>query len=191
MSPQQEAKLIKFGIFTLKQAAAVGIMQPSLSRLVQNGIVQRIGRGLYLHPKAQVSADDISFHIACAKFGSRSAIGGLSALFYYNLIEQVPEKIWVIVPPEKRSREQGYRLIRTKLDLKTGIIIKDGYKIVSVERALLEALKMSSKIGERVVLKAVRTAIAKKQTDEARLGKMAKTLDLRSVLARFFEAIVL
>ncbi len=31
-----------------------------------------------------------------------AAVGGLSALFHYNLAEQVPGHVWVIVPPEKK-----------------------------------------------------------------------------------------
>lgn len=79
--------------------------------------------------------------------------------------------------------------MRTKSDLKIGILSKDGYRIVSLERALIEALKFSSKIGERTALKAVRTAIAKKLTNEVKLGKMAKELGLNSVFRRYFEAI--
>ena len=93
------------------------------------------------------------------------------------------------MPQKKRSKERGYRLMRTKSDFKTGVLSKDGYKIVSLERALIEALKFASKIGERNALKAVRTAIAKKQTTEVKLGKMSKELGLNSVFSRYFEAI--
>ena len=34
-------------------------------------------------------------------FGNEAVIGGLSALSYYNLIEQVPLNIWVLTPPSK------------------------------------------------------------------------------------------
>jgi hypothetical protein len=97
----------------------------------------------------------------------------------------------VIVPPKTQSRERIYRLIRTKADLQTGILSQKGYRIASVERALIEALKLSMKIGERTALKAVRTALTKRMTTEAKLGQMAKALKLESVLVRYFEAIAL
>jgi hypothetical protein len=80
--------------------------------------------------------------------------------------------------------------MRTKADLNTGIVVKNGYKIVTIERAILEGLKLSSKIGERTALTAARTAIARKQTTESKLGKAGKELGLASVLAKYFEAIV-
>lgn len=189
MSPKQKSQLRKLGVFTLAQARRLGIDQPRISRLVKNGLLNRVSRGLYIHPEASVS-QDVGFQIAFAKFGSRSAIGGLSALFHYGLIEQVPVQTWVIVPQGKLSREPGYRLMRTKSDLNTGVIEGNGYKIVTVERAILEGLKFSSKIGERTALTATRVAIARKQTTESKLGKAAKELGLTPVLAKYFEAII-
>jgi predicted transcriptional regulator of viral defense system len=190
MTRSQELKLKKMGPFTTAQAKKLGLSQSTLSRLIQDGRIRRIGRGLYLHPKALVIRE-IDFQIACEKFGPQSAVGGLSALFYYNLIEQVPTQTWVIVPPEVSSRNRLFRLVRTKTDVTTSIVAKDRYRIVSLERALIEGLKFSSKIGERVALKAVRTALTNKQTSEAKLGKMAEALNLKNVLYRYFEAITL
>jgi predicted transcriptional regulator of viral defense system len=188
MDAQQESKLKKLGIFTLAQAEAVGLSQQSISRLVGIQKLKRMERGIYLHPEAELD-QDVGFQIACAKFGPESAIGGLSALFHYNLAEQVPGHIWVLVPPEKRSSMRGYKLIRTKINLKHGIIKEKGYRIVSVERAILEGLKLITKIGERTAIKAAREALAKKKTTELKLGQAAKELGLESVLIKYLEVI--
>ena len=188
MSPKQNSQLKQLGVFTLMQAEKSGVSQQDISKLVKTGRLKRVSRGIYLHPDAEIG-QSVGFQIACAKFGPEAAIGGLTALFHYNLVEQVPGQTWVLVPPEKRSTERGYRLIRTKTVLDRGIIAKDGYKIVTIERAILEGLKLATKIGERTALIAARTAIAKRQTSEAKLGKAAKDLGLQSVLVRFFEAI--
>lgn len=190
MDSSQISKLKRFGVFTLKQAKAVGVEQPTLSRLVKKGFIQRVGRGLYLHPKTKMPLDTVDFQMACAKFGAESAIGGLSALFHYNLTDQAPNQIWVIVPSEKKSKEKLYRPIRTKSKSKAGILVKDGYRITDIERTLVEALKLSSKIGERTAIGAIRTAISKKMTNEVKIGKMAKALGLESVFRRYFEVIV-
>lgn len=188
MDAQQESKLKKLGIFTLAQAEAVGLSQQSISRLVGMQKLKRMERGVYLHPEAELD-QDVGFQIACAKFGPESAIGGLSALFHYNLAEQVPGHIWVLVPPEKRSSVRGYKLIRTKINLKHGIIKEKGYRIASVERAILEGLKLITKIGERTAVKAARDALAKKKTTELKLGQAAKELGLESVLIKYLEVI--
>jgi predicted transcriptional regulator of viral defense system len=189
MTPKQESRLKKLGPFTLSQAIEIGVTHQSLSRLVKESKILRMGRGIYLHPKAKINKE-IEFQIACTKFGPDSAIGGLSALFYYNLAEQVPGETWVLVAPKKKSTEKGYRLIRTKTRLDYGIIEGNGYRIVSIERAIVEGFKLSTKIGERIALKAAREAIKQKLTTLNKIGKMAKELDLDSHLTKYFEAIV-
>lgn len=189
MNKQQESKLKKMGLFTLSQAKEVGISHQDLSRLVMEDKVLRMGRGLYRHPKASVNRE-IDFQVACTKFGPDAVVGGLSALFYYNLAGQVPQQTWVLVKPEKKSSERGYRLIRTKTPLSVGIVEADGYRIVSVERAIVEGLKLAAKIGERTAIKAAREAIRQRQTTLRKIGDMAKILGLDSYLTKYFEAIV-
>ena len=189
MDKRQQPQIKKLGVFTLAQGKSVGISQQDISRLVAAKDLVRLGRGIYLHPKAALDKD-VGFQIAYSKFGPDSAIGGLSALYHYNLAEQVPGEVWVIVPPEKRTRETGYKLIRTKTRLDKQITDGKGYRIVTVERAVLEALKFVTKIGERTAIKAAREALATRKTTEAKLVKAAKELELESVLAKHLEVIV-
>ena len=95
-----------------------------------------------------------------------------------------------MVPPEKRTRETGYKLIRTKTRLDKQVTDEKGYRIVTVERAVLEALKFITKIGERTAIKAAREALATRKTTEAKLAKAANELELESVLAKHLEVIV-
>ncbi|MCB0272444.1 MAG: type IV toxin-antitoxin system AbiEi family antitoxin domain-containing protein [Bdellovibrionales bacterium] len=186
---QEESELKKLGVFTLSQAEELGISHQKLSTLVKEGKILRMDRGLYLHHEANIKRE-IDFQIALAKFGPTSAIGGLSALFYYNLAEQVPNQTWVLVPPTKKTASKGYRLIRTKIRLDHGIVEGKGYRIVSIERAIVEACKLASKIGERTAIKAARTAIQEKMTTLPKLAKMAKELGLEKSLNKYFEAII-
>ncbi len=189
MNMHQVPKVKKLGVFTLAEGKAAGISQQDISRLVAKRGLVRLGRGIYLHPNASLDKD-VGFQIAYSKFGPGSAIGGLSALYHYNLAEQVPGEIWVMVPPEKRTRETGYKLIRTKTRLDKQIVDEKGYRIVTVERAVLEALKFITKIGERTAVKAAREALATRKTMETKLAKAAKELGLESVLAKHLEIIL-
>jgi predicted transcriptional regulator of viral defense system len=189
MASNQTARLKKLGIFNLDQAKGLGFDQPTVSRLVKAGELNRVGRGLYTHPKAPVSRE-FGFQLACAKFGPKAAVGGLSALFYYNLIEQVPQQTWILVPPSTLSRERGYRLMRTKTDLNALVLSKDNYRIVTVERAIVEGLRFATKIGERTAIGAAKRAIAQKLTTMQKIGKAANALGLTAAVHKFFEAIV-
>ncbi|MBL7554645.1 MAG: type IV toxin-antitoxin system AbiEi family antitoxin domain-containing protein [Bdellovibrionaceae bacterium] len=189
MTPAQEAKLKKLGPFTLEQAKAIGISHQELSRLVKEEKIHRMERGIYLHPKAKAPRE-IDFQIACTKFGPASVVGGLTALSYYNLANQVPQQTWILVSPEQRTSSKGYRLIRTKTPLNVGVIQGNGFRIVSIERAIAEGFKLASKIGERTAIKAARIAIQQKQTTLKKIGVMAKELGLDAYLTKYFEAII-
>ena len=92
------------GVFSLADAAAVGISQPTLSRLAAREEVIRLGDGYYAHPEGEdMAPGTFQWIVACARFGPRSLIGGMTALFHYHLIPQVPNQVWVVVPPEKKS----------------------------------------------------------------------------------------
>ena len=189
MKDLQLSKLKKLGIFNLAQANELGISQQTLSVLVKQEKLKRISRGIYVHPDVPLDRD-AGFKIACKKFGSKSAIGGLSALFYYNLIDQVPGQIWVVVPPEKNTSEKGYRLIRTRVSLDFGVDSYKDYRIVSIERAVIEGLKLATKIGERTALSAARESLSKKSTSMKKLMNMAEKLELNNLLTKYFEAII-
>jgi predicted transcriptional regulator of viral defense system len=189
MISSQEAKLKKIGPFTINQAEALGISHQELSKLVKEKKIHRLERGIYLHPKAKVSRE-IDFQIACTKFGPEAVVGGLTALFYYNLANQVPQQTWLLVPPKQRTSSKGYRLIRTKTPLNIGVVERERFRIVSIERAIAEGFKFASKIGERTAIKAARIAIQQKQTTLKKIGMMAKELGLDSYMTKYFEAII-
>lgn len=189
MNKAQETKLKKLGIFTLAQANEIGISQQSLSKLVKQEKIKRVDRGIFLHPEASLDRE-YDFQIAYAKLGPEAVIGGLSALFYYNLAEQVPKQTWVLVPPHKMTSNRSYRLIRTQTPLDKGIVVGSGYKIVSIERAIVEAFKLASKMGERTAIHACRVAIQRKQTTLKKIGVIAKDLGLASYLTKYSEAII-
>ncbi len=189
MTKSQEAKLKKLGVFTLKQAEKIGLKQPAISKLVMHNKLNRVGHGIYIHPEGDIS-QTVGYQITQAKFGPKSAIGGLSALAYYNLIEQVPSQTWVIVEPHIRSYEKSYRLIRTKVSQDVGIKQEKGYRIVTIERALIEGLKLASKIGERTALTAIRTALSKRTTTLRKIGDTARLMGYDNILTKYFEAIV-
>ncbi|MGE3384890.1 MAG: type IV toxin-antitoxin system AbiEi family antitoxin domain-containing protein [Pyrinomonadaceae bacterium] len=188
MNRQQESKLRNFGVFTLAQGHEIGLSQQDISRLVASNHLSRVGRGLYLHPEAKLD-QDVGFQIAFAKFGPDAAIGGMSALFHYNLAEQVPGEIWVLVPPARRTRVSGYKLLRTKTSLDKEIVDTKGYRIATVERAVVEGLKFITKIGERTAIRAAREALANRRTTEIKLAKAAKELGIESVLGKYLEVI--
>ena len=145
-----------------------------------------------MHPESLINPEEMDFAIACTRFGRESAIGGPSALFYYRLIEQVSQQVWVIVPSSTRdqSHHSKFKCLRTKTKLKHGVNHKKYFKITNIERTLIESLKFSSKIGLNTVIKAMRKAIEEGLTTEVKIGRMATKLKMENVLKKYWAAIV-
>ena len=183
-------RLKDFGLFRIADAKRLGISQPTLSRWVSAGKVQRVSAGLYKHPDYRIAAENRDYVVAISKFGPDSVIGGLTALFHYGLIEQVPQRIWIMVPHQVKSSDPLYRCVRTKTDPHQSVEDHGTFRITSLERTLVEALRYSSKIGLRVALRATRTALAEKRTTLQKIHRQAKALGLESYVERHWEAIV-
>lgn len=179
------------GITTAKQIQKkLGISQPTLSRWVKSGDLLKLSHGFYVHPKFGIPPQELDFAVACAKFGPKSTIGGLTALFHYGLTEQPPAQVWVVVPPVKAYSSPYYKTLRTKTSPKVGIDSFKFYRITSIERSIIEALKFSTKIGPRVAINAARIALREGKTTEKKLGEMAKKMKSRSAFEKYWEAIV-
>jgi predicted transcriptional regulator of viral defense system len=178
------------GVFRVEDAIREGLSRATLGRLVARGEVQRVGRGLYLHSKAKVDPREQDFATACAKFGPQSCVGALTALFHYDLIEQVPNTIWVMVPYGRKTTERIYRCLRTKLPPDVGVIDRGSYRISSLERSIVEAFRYETKIGLRTAVHAAKQALSRRLTTEAKILRMAKALGVEKWVGKYWEALI-
>ena len=186
-------KLQSMGLFKPDEAQKkIGISQSTLSRWVDKGFIKHVSRGLYLHPQSSVLPEHLDFAIACSHFGPKSAIGGLSALFYYGLIEQAPQQVWLVVPSSRKdeSIQRKYKCLRTQTSLRIGIDKKKYFRITNVDRTLLEAMKFATKIGQRTAISSTRKALQERLTTEKKLVQMSSRLKMKNVLEKYWEAIV-
>jgi len=185
-SPEDVLKSLR--VFRAKDAIKAGVSQPTLSRLTAKGRIVRLDHGIYHHIETEVDQSNIDFIIACHRLGEDSVIGGLSALFHYVLIPQVPQQLWILIPHENRGKFPNYRIIHTKNDLTVGIEDHLDYRIVTIERAIVEAFRYASKMGYQTALTAARTALAEEKTTEEKIHKTAKDLGLWKVMVTNWEA---
>ncbi len=194
--PQKKIKLPaadilkELAIFRTSDAVVAGVSQPTLSRLAASGIITRLEYGLYFHPEAKIDPAALDLAVACARFGEQSVIGGLTALFRHGLISQVPDRIWVMVPHNSRSKHKLYRILRTKNDPGVGVEDHGVYRIANIERSLVEALQYATKVGLQTAISASRHALLGGLTTESKVAKLAKLLGVESSFAKHWEAIV-
>ncbi|MBI3557688.1 MAG: type IV toxin-antitoxin system AbiEi family antitoxin domain-containing protein [Deltaproteobacteria bacterium] len=191
--PLRVAKLLpqlkKMGVFRIGDARRLGISQPTLSRLVAANQVVRLGAGLYMHPDSTIKPEEQDYVVACEKLGPDSVVGGMTALFHHGLIEQVPQRVWMMTPYSVKANDHRYRCIRTKTNPRKGVEDHGTYRITNLERTLVETFRYASKMGLRVALRATRTAVAEKRTTLQKIHAQAKALGLEKFVERHWEAI--
>ncbi|MDZ4676360.1 MAG: hypothetical protein SGI74_02530 [Oligoflexia bacterium] len=179
-----------YGVLKISDFKKAGISTSSLYRLVKTGEVEKLDTGYYIHKNSELLGVEREFALACAKFGRQSVIGGLTALFYYSLIEQIPSQVWVLVPSSNKKKHSRYHCVHTKVSSKVGVVVKGAYRIVTIERALVEALRLSSKIGLDTAYAAIGTALIERTTTIEKVHAEAKSLKLEKYFNQHWEAIV-
>lgn len=191
-APQERAlrALSRLTTFTLKDASRCGLPRTTLGRLVKKGVFIKLARGIYSSSTTQPLGESSDFVVACRRFGARSVIGGLSALFHYGLVDVVPTQVWVLVPPSLRTSTTQYRLLRTSRNLSHGIVSRHGYRITSIERTLLDGLIFASKIGERIAIGAMIRALRQRAASEKKLFQLADKMGALSVLDRYWQSVL-
>lgn len=181
--------LKRIGVFDLHDAQKAGFSQPTISRLAANNFIIKLGSAFYVHPEAEYDPSTLDLVIACKKFGPTAFISGLSALYYYRLIDEVPDRVWVVVPQQKRTTDEFYRLIRSKREFHTDIEQKDKFRIASLCRTLIESLHYASKIGVQTVIGAIRRALNQKRVTQKSLFECSRRLGLMTVLEKYWDLI--
>ncbi|MDO8805864.1 MAG: type IV toxin-antitoxin system AbiEi family antitoxin domain-containing protein [Elusimicrobiota bacterium] len=186
----QLAKLGSRGVFTRQEAIAAGLPPAAVARLAASGAINRVGRKLFVYPDCRIDPGTLDFVVACETMGVKAAIGGLSALFHYNLTNQAPVRIWLLVPAARKTSNSIYRLLRTTAALTLEVISVDHYRIVTLERAIVEAFRYSTKIGLETAFAAAKAAITERRTTPAKILKAAQRLNLEPFILKHWEALL-
>jgi hypothetical protein len=79
-----------------------GLPRVSLTRLVRQGRLERVGRGLYALPGREVSEHSALAEVA--RRHPRTVVCLLSALRFHELTTQAPFEVWLAIPNKARPR---------------------------------------------------------------------------------------
>lgn len=182
-------KLARQSSFTLSEVRKCGLSQPMLLKLVKQDKVIRLRHGVYAVSGSEDVGEEADYRIAQHKFGRKAAIAGLTALFRYQLIDESPSKVWLLVPPGIRTSDRKYRLLRTSKDIRIGIEDHKTFRITSLERSLVDAIMFKAKIGEQTAKLAIIRALRKRLTTAEKIFRMADKLGCISRLEKEWPSI--
>jgi len=181
-------------VLTIRQLEDGGISDQSVTRLVRNGELIRMERGLYRIPDGPVSRNH---ELICVSASAPSVVVVLlSALAFHEIGTQQPNEVWVQLPAKGRVPDLEWpklRVIRTRVDalFQLGVDThrQGGQElhITSPARTVADCFKHRSKVGLEACIEAARETLRTDKATVAELADMAKQLRVLSVMQPYLE----
>lgn len=156
----------KVGVLRSKDLDEHNIPRAYLQRMVDDGLLTRVGWGLYVRPDA-----DITEHHTLALASRRVPHGVvclLSALQFHELTTQLPHQVWMAIHPKDRLPQVAHipiRFVRFSGDaLIEGVeaheIEKVPVPITTPAKTVADCFKYRNKIGIDVAIEALQACLA-------------------------------
>ncbi len=182
MSTKSVLSRIGTGPLTAKELEGWGLSRNELKRLLEVGEIVRLGRGVYQLASSDIG-DENQFRAATKRIRGQSAICAISALSHYNLTDEIPKQVWLMVGVGRKSSLKDVRLFRTRNpQWNIGIEVGDGYKITSMERSIVDCLVYQYKFGNLGV-DALKRALKDKKVTLSKIVNMAERLGVDHKIA--------
>lgn len=184
------------GMMRLAEALRIGVTRGTIERMLENGTLERLSRGLYRLTDAEpLSHPDLA--VVAAKV-PQGVICLISALAFHDLTTQIPHEIYVAIPrdsepprikhpPLRSFRFSGQAFTEGIESHRLGSIT---VKIYSREKTLADCFKYRNRIGLDTCLEAVRFYKQQKKYDVDALLHFAEVCRVKKIMQPYLEAIL-
>ncbi len=185
----------KHGLIRPRDLVAQGLSRVALTRLVRQGLLTRVGRGLYAIPDRTVSEHGSLAEVA--RKHPQAIVCLLSALRFHDLTTQSPFEVWLAIPNKARAPKMDYpplRIVRF-----SGAALTDGIeehqvdgvtvRVTSVARTVADCFKFRNKIGLDVALEALHEAWRAKRVGMDELWHYATLCRVANVMRPYMESL--
>lgn len=195
-SPQAILNLArKCGLIRPPDLEPLGLPRVTLTRLVRQGALTRIARGLYALPDRSISE-----HTALAEVARKhpqAIVCLLSALRFHELTTQSPFEVWLAIPNKARAPRIDYPPLR--IVCFSGPLLSEGVEehpidgvpvgISCVARTVADCFKYRNKIGLNVALEALREAWRARRAGMEDLWRYARLCRVANVMRPYLESL--
>jgi len=183
-------------VLTSADVSRAGIHSQGITRLVAEGVLERIGRGQYRlverpvteHHSLVVAARAVPHGVVCL----------LSALDFHRIGSQLPPAVWIAIERGRRTpAARGLPLQVVRFagaafleGIETHAIEGEKVRIYSVAKTLADLFKHRNKIGLEVALEALREAWRDHRFTMDALDRAARVCRVERVMRPYVEAMV-
>lgn len=173
----------------------IGAPRVVLTRLTAAGLLERVGRGLYRLPDAQVS--EFESLVAIATKAPQAVFCLLTALQFHELTTQLPRQVWIAMPRGSHPPRVDYPPVKmvqfTGDAYSAGIeeVERDGIKlrVYSVAKTVADCFKHRNKVGLDVALEALKDARSRHKASVDDIWRFAKVCRVANVMRPYLESV--
>jgi predicted transcriptional regulator of viral defense system len=166
-----------------------------LSRLVEQGALLRVDRGLYMHPDAEVTEHHTLVEVA--QRVPRGVVNLLSALAFHGLTDEVPHQVWLALPRNARAPGLSYPPLQLSWwspsllvqGVETHLLEGVPVRITSPARTVADTFKHRRRVGLEVALSALRDYLRRHRGGREELWTMAGLCRVQNVLRPYLEVL--
>ena len=181
--------------FRQRDAAAVGVHSRALRRLVEDGAVERVTRGLYRVAEAEPT-EHYTLAAVCARVPG-AIVCLLSALSVHELTTQVAWQEWIAIPHKARTpRLPGLpvRVVRfSGAALRYGVVNTtfEGVpvRITSPARTVVDCFRFRRLVGKDVAIEALRDALRDRKASVDQIWRAADVCRAKSLVGPVLDAL--
>ena len=183
------------GLLRASDLDAIDAPQVVLTRLNAAGLLERVGRGLYRLPDAQVSEFE-SLGTVATKV-PQAVFCLLTALQFHELTTQLPRQVWIAMPRGSHPPRVDYPPIKmvqfTGEAFSAGVeeVERDGVRLrfYGVAKTVADCFKHRNKIGLDVALEALKDARSRNKASVDEIWRYAKVCRVANVMRPYLESI--
>ncbi len=185
----------RHGLVRARDVQRAGIPTVYLTRLVRDGTLERVARGLYAKASAPVG-EHVSL-AEVAKLAPRGVICLLSALAFHELGTQNPHRVWLALPHKTKpptTVSVGLEVVHMHPQaLAEGVETHDidgtPVAVFAPSKTIADLFKFRSRVGLDVALEALQAYWASADRDQASLRRYARIDGVEKVLQPYLEAV--
>ena len=183
------------GVLRTRDVCAAGESRVTLAKLVRDGLLSKLGRGLYALPDRPLSE-----YGALAEVSAKSDQGVMcliSALRFHELTTQQSSEIWLAIPHKAHPPKLDYPPLRVvhmsgeamTAGIESANVAGASVRVFCVAKTVADCFKFRNKVGLDVALESLNEAWMARRVTMEELWRYAQICRVANVMRPYMEAL--
>jgi predicted transcriptional regulator of viral defense system len=183
------------GTVSSSEVMGAGFHSQTLTRLVREGVLERVARGVYRLPDAEIS--ESHGLVLATKAAPGAVVCLLSALSFHEAGTQLPEVVWLALARRRHTPRVDYP--RTRFVHLSGRAFTEGVeehlvegqtlRVYCLAKTLADCFKFRNRIGLDVAIEALTDSWRRRRVRAAELDTYARICRVHRIMRPYIEAL--